>query len=111
MAYLIEAAPGLALAVEVRVVGEPRLLNPSEVRRVDGATESVRAAETGIVDQHDQDVRRALGCLHRFRELWGVGLQIGAADIALEPGIGPGQDLRSAGGLGWLAFFGTGASE
>ena len=45
------------------VVREPHLLDAGQVRRTDLAAEGVRAAEAGVVDQHEQHVRRAVGRL------------------------------------------------
>ena len=45
------------------VVGQAHLLHAREVRRADPAAEGVRGAEAGVVDQDEEDVRRAVGRL------------------------------------------------
>ena len=69
-------------------------------RRRDAAAERAELAEAGVVEQDQHDVRRALGRLHRLRELRLVGVEVGPADVAGEMEVGPGQHARRAAGLG-----------
>ena len=43
------------------VIGQPSLGDPRHGRRIDRAAEGARVAEPGIVDQHQQHVRRVVG--------------------------------------------------
>lgn len=43
------------------VVGQPILRHPSQRRGPDGAAKGIRAAEPGVIDQHDQHVRGIVG--------------------------------------------------
>ena len=47
------------------VVGDALLLHACEIWRSDAAAERVGPTEAGVVDEHDQDVRRVIGRLRR----------------------------------------------
>ena len=81
---------------------ESQAFGRQSVHRRRGSASAKRAelSEAGIVDQDQHDVRCVFRCLHGLRELRCIGLQISAADMALEVGIGTGQDLRCARGFG-----------
>ncbi len=68
--------------------------------RGDAAAEGAELAETAVVDQDEQDVGRAFGGLHGFGELCGIGVEIGAADLAGEMEVGAREDVRCAGSGG-----------
>ena len=59
--------------------------------RWDATAEGAELPEPGVVNQNEHDVRRALGRLHRLRELRLGGIEVGAADVALEVVVRPGQ--------------------
>jgi hypothetical protein len=77
----------------IAVVGEAALGDARHVRRRDRAAEGARVAEAGVVDQHEEDVRRALGRRrsHHQRPV-GDRLVEGAAARAAEVRVGDRQD-------------------
>ncbi len=77
-------------------VVEPQPLGrqPGHGRRGNAAAESAELAEAGVVDEHQQDVRRAFGRLHRGGKLRRIGVGIGAAHLAGEAEVGTRQNLR-----------------
>ena len=77
------------------VVPQPIVGELLERRRVDRSAERAGGAVTDVVEQHQQNVRRALGCLDRLRE---IGLRVlrPQVDRALERLGRVRQDRRAA---------------
>ena len=78
------------------VVSQPLRRELIQGRRRDAAAEGRILAEPGVIEQDQHDVGRALGRLHRLRELRRVGVLVGLPDLALELEIRPRQHARRA---------------
>ena len=87
------------------VVPQPILGQPGERRCLARATEGAGRAKADVVEQHEQDIRRAGRGLERLRE---VGLRVLGPQIdgPLERGGWEGQDGPSRGDLLRSTFFG-----
>src|SRR6185437_900171 len=86
------------------VVAQPLRGKLVHRRRRNAAAESTELAEAAVIDQDQQNIRRSLGGLHRFWKLRGIGLDIGAADLAGKMKIRARQYVWRASILTWPVF-------
>jgi hypothetical protein len=81
--------------VELRVV-QPRLGHPVQCGRGNRPTEGAGRAEAGVVDENEQNIRRALGRMNFLGEVR-RGVLRRAPDMALERLLRPRQDFLGIG--------------
>ena len=67
--------------VEV-VVAQPLARKFVHRGRRNAATKGAVLTKAAVIDQDQQDIRRAFRCPHRLRELRGIGLKICAPDLS-----------------------------